>query len=208
MITRSIGVGIRPVPRRHSSVGNREGNVEKNTEIPAIGQLVAMQENPVDQQYRTGVGRRKGRRNLAIVPMIEPGRLDSTGAEPERQQQIPLEGIVIIGIKEIALGAVFTTKITNLSRMVKTIHACANDRVPRRLHNSGKLIGESRLPRTVNAIDGNDHTILREAETSARHMFQKLTSDRILFHAGKLEQGTHAANILLDFHEACEALRR
>jgi hypothetical protein len=85
--------------------------------------------------------------------------------------------------------------------VVKTVYACANCRLPEGQHNGSEFVGENGLSGTVYAIDGNNDSILFKGEALARDVFQKLPSDRILFHGSELNcEGETRATNLPSFH--------
>src|SRR6185436_20000617 len=115
-------VGGRTVAGGHAAGGLGERHVQEQGEVPAAGELVAVQEDAVDDQDGAGPGLPRRRVEDGVGGEVVGGRAVAAGPVlTERVQHVGAEPRVVVGVQPEPLGGVAAAAVPDRPHLVEVV---------------------------------------------------------------------------------------
>jgi hypothetical protein len=151
-----VHVGRPAVPDRHARHGHLEVDRQEDREVPLVGDFVAVQEDAVHEQDRSGwyvLQRRVDQ--LVGVQVVDSASEPVSSAPAEGDEQLGPESGVVEGVEPETLRRGDSPGVARGAHPVEVVDRSANDLATSRPEHIGEFVGEHRLPGTVHTVDGD-----------------------------------------------------
>lgn len=159
---RRVRVGIGAVARGHALDADAEGDLEGDRQVPAVVELIAVQEHTVQQQDRPQ-RRQLVRQVVRQVEALVGGEVMYCLAVAPRAaplqgvQQLAAQPFQVERVEPEALSGVPATSVAVSPRVVEAVNRRADGHPTCRSQRLRELVGEGRLARAVHAVDRHAH---------------------------------------------------
>ena len=188
---RGVAAAEAVATRGSARYGDLERHVQPDGEVPERCELVAVQEDAVDDQHRSGRRLPARRRDGSLVAdIVDRRHVRAVSALRERPKHQRDERLVVVRVAEEPLRRVAPAAVANGGRVVKAVDRHTLDGCTAFADAGGELVREARLPGSVHPVDA--HAPERAEGLHGKHLLRERGHEGRALHAGTLRAADYA----------------